>query len=160
MRHFNPETESKAFRNALGRYATGVTVITTVHEGVSYGITANSFASVSLDPPLVLWSPDKRSSRYQAFMDAQDYAIHILASDQKSVCDSFARSANAFDEFPFELNDNGIPILKDCLAVLECKPFNCFDGGDHSILLGQVHNVRCRDDGDGLVFANGKFLSV
>lgn len=160
MRSFDPSQESRAYRQALGRYPTGVTVVTTVYNDVLYGITANSFASVSLDPPLILWSPDKSSGRYEAFVKARHFAVHILSDAQRNICDGFARAHDAFSEFTYEKNSHGIPILDDCLSVLECEHHNCFDGGDHSIVLGHVRNVRYQDGGHSLVFAHGKFVAA
>ena len=92
-----PDTQ-KAFRDALGRFATGVTVVTTDSEIGPLGITANSFASVSLDPPLVLWSPAKSSRRYEAFAEAKDFAIHVIGAEQAEISARFSRDGTAFEE--------------------------------------------------------------
>ena len=88
--------DSGAFRSALGRFATGITIITCSHDGHPMGITANSFASVSLDPPLVLWSPAKASRRHLAFSQATHFAIHILEAGQEALCHNFARPGDGF----------------------------------------------------------------
>jgi flavin reductase (DIM6/NTAB) family NADH-FMN oxidoreductase RutF len=92
-----PEESLREFRLALGQFATGITIITCCYKGIPMGIVANSFASVSMDPPLVLWSPAKVSRRYNAFITAQNYSIHILSNKQKHICDAFSKAAGAFD---------------------------------------------------------------
>ena len=101
MASFDPAADPRAFRAALGSFATGITVVTTrTPDGTPVGITANSFASVSLDPPLVLWSPARASRRFPAFAEARRFAIHVLAHDQQAVCDAFVRAAQGFDAVP------------------------------------------------------------
>lgn len=153
---FDPNRDTKAYRTALGRFATGVTVITAQSHGLPIGITANSFSSISLDPPLVLWSPAKNSSRHDPFVQAEHFAIHILAADQKAVSEAFAKSRNGFDAVDAELNKHGVPIISGCLAVFECVQKAQYDAGDHTIILGQVDQARERP-GRGLVFFNGQF---
>ena len=152
---FSPVEDKRAFRNALGRFTTGVTVVTAQTNEGPIGITVNSFSSVSLDPPLVLWAPDKNSSRYEAFMNAKNYAIHVLANDQKSICDGFVRSKTAFDDLDYEIDSHGIPLIAGCLAVFKCESFKQVDAGDHSIVIGKVIEASERL-GAGLIFANGK----
>jgi flavin reductase (DIM6/NTAB) family NADH-FMN oxidoreductase RutF len=159
MASFKPDTDSKAFRNALGRFATGVTVITANGPDGPIGITANSFSSLSLDPALVLWSPAKQSSRYDAFVNAKHFAIHVLASQQQDICNAFARSKSAFDEFEHTFNTHRVPVLSNCLATFECQQAAVHDAGDHSIIVGQVELIHQRD-GNGLVFSQGKFGSI
>jgi len=155
---FNPADDSREFRNALGRFATGVTVITAVSADGPVGITVNSFSSVSMDPPLILWSPDRNSSRYADFTNCESFAVHVLAADQKPVCDAFVKSKAAFSNIEHVINENGLPIISNCLTVFECSKFNQFEAGDHSIVIGKVENVLLRS-GQGLVFANGRFLT-
>ena len=157
---FNPVTDSREFRNALGRYATGIAVVTTTYEEKKFGITVNSFSSVSLDPPMVLWSPDKSSARYDAFINSEHYAVHILSAQQKPICDAFTKSPFAFDRFDHSMNKKGVPILDKCLAVFECCASDKVDAGDHTIILGQVKNVRTHTTGDSLIFAHGNFSTA
>lgn len=156
---FDPSSDPTRFRKALSRFTTGVVVITATSPTGPIGITANSFTSISLSPALVMWTPDKNSRRHDAFVAAKSYAIHILSSHQKAICDAFVRSINAFDEIAFALNDAGVPILSDCLAVFECTQHACHDAGDHTIILGEVQTGHERA-GDSLIFANGRFAKL
>lgn len=150
-----PDT-TRAFRDALGRYATGVTVITTQSEIGPLGITANSFASVSLDPPLILWSPAKQSKRYAAFAGAEHYAIHVIGAEQKDICDRFSKNGTAFDGTDWEQSAHGVPLLNGCLARFECKRVANHDAGDHEIIVGSVLHATWRA-GEPLVFSQGAY---
>lgn len=125
-------------RNALGRFATGVTVITTQTAEGPLGITANSFASVSLNPPLVLWSPARKSSRFPAFERAPFFAIHILGAGQRALADRFSRVGNDFDGLDFTAGEGGTPLIDGCAARFECRHAAGHDGGDHLIVVGEV----------------------
>lgn len=157
MEHFTPGPETaRALRDALGRYATGVTVVTTQSDAGPVAITANSFTSVSLDPPLVLWCPARRSARFAAFRDAAAYAIHVLAHDQLELCLRFARSGGDFTGLAALVTPEGLPELQGCLARFDCKAHAVHDGGDHAILVGEVHRVATRP-GDPLLFWGGRY---
>jgi len=153
---FDPAHDTRAYRNALGRFATGITIVTAMTDEGPVGITVNSFASVSLDPALVLWSPDKKSSRHDIFVGAKSFAIHVLSAEQQWLCDRFVKSMNDFTDIPFELNEEGTPVVQDCLAVFECEQAAAHDAGDHTIVLGKVLRAS-HQGGDALVFANGGF---
>ena len=154
---FAPEAEPRAFRSALGSFATGVTVITARDAGgAPAGITANSFASVSLDPPLVLWSPARASRRFAAFAQAEDFAIHVLARDQQVVCDAFVKAQGGFELVPWTEGPEGLPLLDGCAARFLCRREAMIDGGDHAILLGRVWSAA-RSDGAPLVFQGGRY---
>lgn len=156
---FDPALEdARAFRAALGRFGTGVTVVTCATPTGPLGITANSFASVSLDPPLVLWSPAKSSSRYPFFMAADHFAIHVVGDDQKDICQGFAREGDAFDRFDWETSPSGVPLLNGCLSRFECTTQAVHDGGDHSIVVARVTRVTTRD-GSPLLFFGGSYGS-
>jgi flavin reductase (DIM6/NTAB) family NADH-FMN oxidoreductase RutF len=130
----------RELRDALGRFATGVTVVTTLTERGPLGITVNSFSSVSLDPPLVLWSPARRSSRFPAFEASTHFAIHVLAADQRPLAEHFATEG----DFPDVLHRPGLgdaPLLEGCAARLECAHAAAHDGGDHLIVVGEVLRV-------------------
>lgn len=134
---------SRALRDSLGCYATGVTVVTTMTPEGPLGMTANSFASVSLDPPLVLWSPARKSARFPAFEAASHFAVHVLAEDQKSVSSAFAASGYApFSELGFSTGLGDVPLLDGCAARFECIQSAGHDGGDHLILVGEVKNFE------------------
>lgn len=147
---------ARDFRDALGRFATGVTVITCTTPKGPVGITANSFASVSLDPPLVLWSPAKTSTRYEAFMAAEAFAIHILGAEQTAMCGAFVKDGHAFEGFDSTTSEHGVPLLENCLARFECRRHAIHDGGDHSIIIGEVIAAEARE-GAPLLFSSGSF---
>lgn len=157
MKTFAPEADLRAFRTALGSFATGVTVVTArAPSGEPVGITANSFASVSLEPPLILWSPAKSSRRFAAFAQAERFAVHILAQDQQAVCDAFVRAQDSFAETAWTEGPEGLPLLDDCLARFLCSREAVLEGGDHAILLGRVWSAACRE-GAPLVFQGGNY---
>jgi flavin reductase (DIM6/NTAB) family NADH-FMN oxidoreductase RutF len=152
---FDPQ-DARAFRDALGRFATGVTVITCDTGTGPLGITANSFASLSLDPPLILWSPAKHSSRYPFFAAAPHFAVHVMGDDQFELAQGFARSGDAFGSVEWQTGAHGVPLISDCLARFECTLEAAHDGGDHTIIIGRVTRVSARD-GDPLVFQGGRY---
>ena len=157
MKSFEPELDPRAFRGALGCFATGVTVVTARDaSGEPVGITANSFASVSLDPPLVLWSPARASRRFAAFAQAEDFAIHVLARDQQVVCDAFVKAQGGFELVPWTEGPEGLPLLDGCAARFLCRREAMIDGGDHAILLGRVWSAA-RSDEAPLVFQGGRY---
>lgn len=154
-----PET-TRAFRDALGRFATGVTVVTAFSEQDGpVGMTANSFSSVSLDPPLILWCAAKSSRRFQYFDAAPRFAVHVLRAEQASVGSAFARNADAFAETEWRLNEHGVPLLDGCLARFECAQAAAHDAGDHVIFIGRVERARV-GDGEPLVFFAGGFSQL
>ncbi|WP_375740319.1 p-hydroxyphenylacetate 3-hydroxylase reductase component [Pseudomonas boanensis] len=132
--------DSRAFRRALGNFATGVTVVTAATPaGAKAGVTANSFNSVSLEPPLVLWSIDKRSSSLEVFEQASHFAVNILAADQIDLSNQFARPReDKFDGIIYEKGVGGAPLFADCAARFQCEMHQQVDGGDHWILIGKV----------------------
>jgi flavin reductase (DIM6/NTAB) family NADH-FMN oxidoreductase RutF len=153
---FEPSGDPLRFRQALGRYATGVVVVTTATASGPVGLTVNSFASVSLLPPLILWSPAKSSGRHNTFIHARQFAVHVLAGGQKSVCDHFVRSSGGFGDFCAAFSDTGIPLLPGCAAIFVCTRTAVHDGGDHSIILGEVNRVHS-GEASALVFRSGQF---
>lgn len=128
----------RALRDALGRFATGVTVVTVMTSDGPLGITANSFASVSLEPPLVLWSPARKSRRFAAFERAPFFAIHILSAEQRALADRFARTGDDFDGIAFTAGPQGTPLIDGCAARFECRHAAGHDGGDHLIVVGEI----------------------
>lgn len=131
---------TKELRNALGKFATGVTIVTTRDAaGTDTGVTANSFNSVSLDPPLILWSLAKNSASLAAFNEAEHFAVHILAADQEALSNRFAqRGIDKFAGLAVARGSDGIPLLHGCAARLQCRVAHRYEGGDHIILIGQV----------------------
>ncbi len=154
---FIPEADNhRAYRNALGSFTTGVTVVTAMTADGPIGMTVNSFASVSLDPPLVLWSPAKSSSRYGAFTGARHFAIHVLSADQDHLSAAFTHGGSGFDGIDVRFNDEGVPVLPGTLARFECAEQAQHDAGDHTIIIGKVLRVAHRQ-GEPLCFSGGRF---
>lgn len=157
MKHFSPGPEmGRELRGALARFSTGVTIVTTQSESGPVGITANSFSSVSLDPPLVLWSASRGSRRYPFFQEAEHMAIHVLADCQMPLCRAFAANPDAFDQADWSTGETGVPLLRGCLARFECERYAEYDGGDHAILVGRVLKASVRS-GLPLLFYGGQF---
>ncbi|AHG18584.1 flavin oxidoreductase [Chania multitudinisentens RB-25] len=159
--HTDHVLDSRAFRRALGNFATGVTVVTAAtQDGTRVGVTANSFNSVSLDPPLVLWSIDKRSGSYPVFEQANHFAINVLAADQVDLSNRFARpSEDKFAGIEVDMGAGNAPLLVDCAARFQCEKYQQIDGGDHWILIGKV--VAFDDLGRApLVYHQGAYSMV
>lgn len=146
----------RAFRDALGAFATGVTVVTAQSPIGPLGITANSFASLSMNPPLVLWAPGRFSRRFDAFVEAGHFAIHVLGAEQVDLGRHFARQGHDFDLPGVTQNAQGVPVLPGCLAVFECAREAVHAGGDHAIVVGRVLAARSRA-GVPLVFQGGNY---
>ncbi|ABA78764.1 flavin reductase [Rhodobacter sphaeroides] len=153
---FAPDADARAFRDALGRFATGVTVVTVLTDDGPAGMTANSFASVSLDPPLVLWSPARSSSRFDLFANAAHYAIHVLDADQGDLAARFTRGGAGFEGLSYRSNAEGVPLLPAPLARFDCRQAALHEGGDHAIVLGSVLRATLRP-GAPLLFSQGRF---
>lgn len=147
---------ARVFRDALGRFATGVTVVTIAGPEGPMGFTANSFASLSLDPALVLWSLARSSRRFAHFAEARHYAIHILGQDHSDLPARFSRSGRGFEDLDWQPNDEGVPILQGALARFDCSQHATHDGGDHLIIVGQVLRLAL-EEGEPLVFAKGRY---
>ncbi|MCA0272594.1 MAG: flavin reductase family protein [Proteobacteria bacterium] len=147
---------ARRLRTALGRYATGVTVVTTEGSSGPLGMTANSFTSVSLDPPLILWCPARASTRFPDFMAADHYAVHILSSHQLALARRFSASGNDFAGIDLGLTPEGLPVIPGCVARFDCRAEARHDGGDHAILVGRVLRAETRA-GDPLLFWNGRY---
>ncbi len=146
-------------RAAFARFATGVTVVTCASGNGPVAITANSFSSISLDPPLVMWAAARHPRRYPAFVDARHYAIHILGAEQRPLCDLFARDGFGLAEVDHRFNDHGVPLIDGCLARFECRKTALHDAGDHVIVLGEVERFALRS-GDALAFYGGQFVRL
>ena len=156
-----PSFDNKELRAVLGCFATGVTVVTTELNNECYGMTVTSFASVSLDPPLVLWSLDEKSNTYDVFSSASYYNIHILTEDQESLSNQFASSlANKFSCVDYAVDENGVPVIKSCAALLRCQLETTISQGDHLIIIGRVLSVEKEPDADLLIFAKGNYASL
>lgn len=151
--------DPKMLRKALGQFATGVTVITAIcpQTRTPIGCTANSFSSVSLDPPLILWSINRTSASAAAYLSAQQFAVNILSADQIEMSSRFASSGqDKFAGVDWHQGLGGVPILSGVSAVFECSLFATHEGGDHTIIIGAVERFT-RHERPGLVFAYGRY---
>jgi flavin reductase (DIM6/NTAB) family NADH-FMN oxidoreductase RutF len=161
----HPNFDSAAFRNALGEFATGVTIMTTrAASGKLVGITASSFNSVSLDPPLVLWSLAKSATSMAIFEVNSHYVVNVLAASQLDLCKRFATlKGDRFAGVAHAQGDTGMPILNGALAWFECHNRSRYDEGDHVIFVGQVERCGVAPDAAAhapLVFHRGEFHTV
>ena len=159
--HTPPPIEQTVLRQTLGVFPTGVTVMTTTGEGgAPVGLTVNSFNSVSLDPPLILWSLSRRSGSLRAFQAAEHFAVNILAADQAAVSRRFAsRVPDKFRDLPLELSEHGTPLLERCAAWIECMTWSMQPAGDHVLFIGRVESVRLGGR-PPLLFVGGHYHSV
>jgi 3-hydroxy-9,10-secoandrosta-1,3,5(10)-triene-9,17-dione monooxygenase reductase component len=150
--------DSREFRSALGTFATGVTIVTAKgQDGAAVGVTANSFNSVSLNPPMILWSLAKSARSLATFEAAQYWAVHILASNQDDLSNRFARSgADKFTGLQLDTGLGDTPLLKNCASRLQCKTAFRYEGGDHVIFVGEVIAFD-RNDLPPLVFHGGQY---
>lgn len=153
--------DKRALRNAFGRFATGVTVITTADgSGAPVGLTVNSFSSLSLDPPLVLWSIDKSSSCRAVFEQAEGFVIHVLADGQEDLSRHFASAAgDRFASLDYGVNNRGYPLLEDSCARFQCRTAAVHEGGDHLILVGEVEAFD-QSNRPPLLFWGGRYHHV
>ena len=158
LQSFDPSADANSFRGALGAFVTGVTVVTTDSPEGPVAIVANSFASVSLDPPLVLWSPAKASHRFEHFAGSRRFAIHVLGADQRDICAAVLKSKTSVAQMDTTASHCGMPLINGALATFECNLEATHDGGDHMIVIGRVTKAHHRP-GDPLVFHGGKYGS-
>jgi flavin reductase (DIM6/NTAB) family NADH-FMN oxidoreductase RutF len=151
--------DTRAFRQALGCFPTGVAVVTATEPGCGHkGITVNSFASVSLDPPLVLWCIDRKSDRFPAFTKAKSYTISLLGTAHEDVSSRLAKQgAHSLKGIGLIETSLGPPALADALAVFECESEAVHQAGDHAILVGRVVRFAKREAGAPLVFFQGRY---
>lgn len=148
----------RELRNCFGKFATGITVITTVApDGTKIGLTVNSFSSLSLDPPMILWSLDKKSKNLDALVEASHFAVNVLASDQMDISNNFARtSEDKFDDIEVIDGKCGIPLLAGTVAHLECRKVTTYEGGDHIIFIGEVEYFDMTNR-KPLLYTNGQY---
>ena len=151
------DTDPRLLRHALGRFATGVTVITTQVDGKRQGLTVNSFTAVSLDPPLVLWSLRLVAPSLDGFRRSGHFVVNVLSSEQSDASRRFAAPhEDKFEGLSFSPGLGGCPMLDGSLAIFECRTESTIDGGDHVIFIGRVVRAHYRD-GDPLIFAGGRY---
>jgi flavin reductase (DIM6/NTAB) family NADH-FMN oxidoreductase RutF len=150
--------DQREFRDALGRFATGVTVITARTEsGQLIGLTVNSFNSLSLDPAMILWSLSKDAPNVTVFLECEHFAVNILAANQQHLSDQFSASIDdRFTGVDWREGVNGVPLLASCLANFECRNSARYDGGDHHIFVGEVERLQL-SEGQPLIFFTGQY---
>jgi flavin reductase (DIM6/NTAB) family NADH-FMN oxidoreductase RutF len=151
-----------AFRNALGNFVTGVAIVTTLcGKGTKQGVTANSFNSVSLDPPLVLVSLARTLACFEHFERCSAFAVNLLRADQKELSRRFAtRAADKWRGVNHTTGALGVPILEDRLAIFECRPHARYDGGDHIILVGRVERFAIEAGHPPLIYFRGGYREI
>lgn len=155
----NGQVAPAVLRSVLGNFATGVTVMTTVAEnGDRVGMTVSSFNSLSLDPPLILWSIGLGAPSRAVFSRSAHFAVNVLRDDQADIAFQFAKpSKDKFHGIACETGLNGLPVLSDALATFECEMHERVEGGDHEIYLGRVMRARSAAEGEPLVYHRGGF---
>jgi flavin reductase (DIM6/NTAB) family NADH-FMN oxidoreductase RutF len=156
------DLDARAFRRGLGQFATGVVVITAqAADGGAIGLTMSSFNSVSVDPPLILFSIDRQAFSLAAMTTAKGYAVNILGRDQEHLSDKFARSlADKWAAVEHTSGHAAAPLIAGAIAHFECEPYAQYDGGDHVIFVGRVVQFSTRPDKDPLIFFRGTYRSL
>jgi flavin reductase (DIM6/NTAB) family NADH-FMN oxidoreductase RutF len=157
-----PDLDPRAFRQALGQFATGVAVITAeAADGSAIGMTMSSFNSVSVDPPLILFSIDRKSFSLTAMTEAKGYAVNILGRDQEHLSNKFAKSlGDKWAAVEHTLGHEAAPLIAGALAHFECAPYAHYDGGDHVIFVGRVVRFMAYPDNEPLIFYRGAYRSL
>lgn len=149
------------FKQALGRFASGVTVVTTADNDKLGGLTVSAFSSLSLDPPYILVCIDKRSSANALIQSSRVFAVNILAKDQADLSNHFAsRREDKFAGVAYHMGRLGVPILENTLAALECALVQVVDGGDHYIYIGQVEHSSVAEGKEPLLYYRGQYRSL
>jgi flavin reductase (DIM6/NTAB) family NADH-FMN oxidoreductase RutF len=159
---FKMNIDQRELRNTLGTFATGITVVTTTaKDGSMIGVTINSFASVSLDPPMVLFSLKTESPLNDIFLNADTFNINILSADQEKASNLFAGpTPDKFNHVEWFKGENGSPILKSCIGTLECKRSTSHNGGDHTIFIGEVTHYQYNPAGKPLLYFKGAYITL
>ncbi len=156
------EFDARSFRSALGSFATGITIVSAAHPTAGLiGLTANSFNSVSLDPPLVLFSIARTANSLSAFLEAPGFAVNVLRHDQRALSDHFARGGvDKWATIPHLIGKNGAPILPGAIAAFDCERYATHDGGDHVIILGRVVAMEHDHEGEPLIYFRGRYRTL
>lgn len=153
--------DSRAFRDALGHFATGVAVVTAAGPSGALGLTINSFASVSLEPPLILWSLDKGSDRFGALMAVDHFAVNMLAGDARGLAQRLARKGQSgLGEEVVRMSARGVPLVGRAIAHFECSVEHRYEGGDHIIFVGRVLAFDHTSHGDPLIYYRGRYRAL
>ena len=153
MKKINKEN----FKKALSKFATGITVVATKNNSILYGKTINSFSSLSLSPPLVLFSLDKKSSKLKIFKESKTVSINILSNKQEMISNNFAKKNPDWSEIEYEVLKNGNPVIKNCISNLDCKIVDKIKKGDHIIFICKVARVLNNNKLKPLIYYNSKY---
>ena len=154
MKKINKEN----FKKTLSTFATGITVITTKYNSILYGKTINSFSSLSLSPPLVLFSLDKKSSKLEIFKHSKKITINILSKKQQIISNNFAKKNPDWNGIEYDIIKNGNPIIKNCVSNLDCKIIDKLKKGDHIIFICKVLQVINNNKLEPLIYYNSKYF--
>ena len=159
------EVTPAAFRAACGRFATGVAIATTTdRDGRKWGLTVNSFSSVSLDPPLVLFSIDKAATSHAPFQDVSHFAVNILCEDQQALSNRFAavKDQDRFENVDLVANEDRAPLIRDSLCAILCETESRIPGGDHTVMIGRVVGIVMSEDPTAkpLMYYGGGYLKL
>ena len=153
--------DQRHFRDVMGTFATGVTIITTAIGGTAHGITANSFTSVSLEPPLVLFCLGRSSTNFDAFMTADCFAVNVLADGQSDLSTRFAvYEGDRFSGVPWSTWATGAPILQGIVAAVDCRCEARHDGGDHVLIVGRALRAEILSDCPPLLYHQGRYATI
>lgn len=154
-------SEDRSLRNALGQFATGVCVVTAQPgDKPAFGLTINSFSSVSLEPPLVLWSIGKSSTSFDDFMSVDQYTINVLGAEQKDLSNKYASKDKLLADEHCDASNPGFPAIEGAIAKFHCEVAHRYDGGDHLIIVGRVLKFDAADDAQPLIFYAGSYSSL
>jgi 3-hydroxy-9,10-secoandrosta-1,3,5(10)-triene-9,17-dione monooxygenase reductase component len=157
----SPRFSDRAFRDALGNYASGVTIITASHNQELFGFTCQSFFSLSVDPPLVAFSVMAKSTSYPKVREARSFAINVLAADQINLSNQFARSGtDKWAGVSWAPSELGSPVLDNSVLTLDCTPYREYEGGDHTLVVARVEDIKVNDGASPLLFFQGKYAQI
>ncbi|MGL4306960.1 MAG: 3-hydroxy-9,10-secoandrosta-1,3,5(10)-triene-9,17-dione monooxygenase reductase subunit [Mycobacteriaceae bacterium] len=157
----NEVIDPKIFRQVLGQFCTGITIITAIDQGEPVGFTCQSFAALSLDPPLVLFCPTKQSRSWKAIEVSGKFCVNVLTEQQQQVCAKFGSpEPDKFSGTDWELSALGSPILKNSLAHIDCTVESVHDGGDHYVVFGRVHSLSELREERPLLFYRGQYTGI
>jgi flavin reductase (DIM6/NTAB) family NADH-FMN oxidoreductase RutF len=153
----------ESLKEVMRVFPQGVTVVTTKYKNKYYGLTVSAFTSISLDPPLIMISISKFSHTHEAFTNSDFFSVNFLADDQKTIADRFAGRMQLQDKFQginYTIYLTDTPIISGVRAFIECKKYKVYDGGDHSIILGEVINAKKSNDKSPLVFYTQQYTTI
>ena len=158
--HMSADCNSGSLRKSMSAFATGVAVVTAHVDGRDIGMTINSFTSLSMDPPLVLWNLRKSSPLLQSFQHCTHYAIHVLSIDQLHLSRQFSAADERFRNVALERGVANTPLIAHCCAIFECSAEHVYDGGDHVIFVGRIQRHAAVADRAPLVFHAGRYQRI